>query len=44
MGKKTAYVVLNPILHRWFRDICFTCDGSLTIQVSPLLFNICMVI
>ncbi len=29
----------NPILHSWFRDSCFTCDGSLTIQVLPLLFN-----
>jgi hypothetical protein len=24
---------LNPILHTWFRDSRFTCDGSLTIQV-----------
>jgi hypothetical protein len=34
----------NPILHTWFRDSCFTCDGSSTIQVFPLLFNIGMVI
>ncbi len=26
----------------WFRDSCFTCDGSSTIQVFPLLFNIGM--
>jgi hypothetical protein len=30
----------NPILHTWFRDSCFTCDGSSTIQVFPFLFNI----
>jgi hypothetical protein len=30
---------LNPILHTWFRDKCFTCDGFLTIQVFHLLFN-----
>ncbi len=33
----------NPILHTWFRDSCFTCDGSSTIQVFPLLFKIGMV-
>ncbi len=28
---------LNPILHMWFRDSCFTCDdGSSTIQVFLL--------
>ncbi len=26
----------NPILHTWFRDSCFTRDGSSTIQVFPL--------
>ncbi len=26
---------LNPILHTWFRDSCFTCDGSPTIQIFP---------
>jgi hypothetical protein len=31
---------LNPILHTWIRDSCFTCDGSKTIQDFPLLFNI----
>ena len=30
---------LNPILHTWIRDSCFTCDGSKTIQDFPLLFN-----
>jgi len=30
-------VVINPI-HTWLRDSCFTCDGSSTIQVFPLLF------
>ncbi len=35
---------LNPILHTWIGDSCFTCDGSWTIQVSPLLLNIGMVI
>jgi hypothetical protein len=34
----------NPILHTWIGDSCFTCDGSRTIQVSPLLFKIGMVI
>ena len=34
----------NPILHTWFRDICFKCDGSPTIQVFPLIFYIGMVI
>jgi hypothetical protein len=33
----------NPILHTWFRDSCFTCDGSSTIKVSHLFFNIGMV-
>jgi hypothetical protein len=28
------YFSLNPILHMWFRDSCFTCDGSPTIQFS----------
>jgi hypothetical protein len=23
---------INPILHKWFRNSCFTCDGSSTIQ------------
>ncbi len=35
---------INPILHTWFRDSCFTCDGSSTIRVFPLLFHIVMVI
>ncbi len=35
---------LNPILHTWIGDNCFTCDGSWTIQVSPLFFKIGMVI
>jgi hypothetical protein len=35
---------INPILHTWFRDSCFTCDGSSAIQVFPLLFNIGMAI
>jgi hypothetical protein len=38
----TSY--LNPILHTWFRDSCFTCDGASTTQVFHLLFNIGMVI
>ncbi len=36
--------IFNPILHSWFRESCFTFDGSSTIQVFPLLFNIGMVI
>ena len=28
--------IFNPILHMWFRDSCFTCDGSLTIPVFHL--------
>jgi hypothetical protein len=35
---------INPILHTWFRDSCFTCDGSPTIKVFPLIFYIGMVI
>ncbi len=35
---------LNPILHTWFRDSCFTCDGSHTIQVFPWISYIGMVI
>ncbi len=35
---------INPILHTWFRDSCFICDGSSTIQVFPLLFKTGMVI
>jgi hypothetical protein len=35
---------VNPILHTWFRDSCFTCDGSPTIQVFPLNFYTGMVI
>ncbi len=35
----------NPFLHRWIRYSCSPCgDGSSTIQISPLLFNIGMVI
>ena len=37
-------VPLNPILHTWFRDSCFTCDGSPTIQGFPLIFYIGMAI
>jgi hypothetical protein len=33
---------LNPILHKWLRGSCFTCGGSSTIQVYPLLLNIGM--
>jgi hypothetical protein len=33
---------INPILHTWFRDSCFTCDGCPTIQVFPLNFYIGM--
>ncbi len=32
--------LLNPIIHTWLRDSCFTCD----VHVSPVHFNICMVI
>ncbi len=36
---------LNPILHTWFRDSCFTCDcWFINHTVLPLLFNIGMVI
>jgi hypothetical protein len=35
--------LFNPILHMWLRDSCFTCDGSSTIQLFPVLFNIGMV-
>ncbi len=27
----TVITNLNPILHMWIRDSCFTCDGSLTL-------------
>jgi hypothetical protein len=37
-------IFFSPILHMWLRDRCFTCDGSSTIQVFTLLFNIAMVI
>jgi len=40
----TIPMYFNPILHTWFRDGCFTCDGFSTIQVFPLLLNIGMVI
>ncbi len=43
-GVHGKYCIFNPILHRWFRDSCFTCDGVLTIQVFSLLFNIGMAI
>jgi hypothetical protein len=36
--------VVLPILHTWFRDGHFTCDGSSTRQVFPFLFYIGMVI
>ncbi len=41
---RQSILPLNPILHMWFRDNGFTCDGSSTIQVFPLLFSIGMVI
>jgi hypothetical protein len=49
LHKRRDYILvpiidLSPILHTWFRYSCFTCDSSSTIQVSPLLFNIGMVI
>ncbi len=28
--------ILNPILHMLFRDSCFTCDGSATIQACNI--------
>jgi hypothetical protein len=28
-------IVINPILHMWFRDSCFTLDGSSIIQGFP---------
>ncbi len=31
---------LNPILHTWFRDSCFTSDGSTTMWVLYLLLTI----
>ncbi len=34
----------TPILHTWLKDSCFTCDGSPTIQVFPLIFYIGVVI
>jgi hypothetical protein len=37
---KMCLPLINPILHTWFRDSCFTCDGFSTIQVFPLLFHI----
>jgi hypothetical protein len=40
-GMEKAF--LNPILHTWIGDSCFACDVSLTIQVSPLLFKIGMI-
>jgi hypothetical protein len=41
---KGRCLYVNPILHTLFRDSCFTCDGSPTIQVFPLIFYIGMVI
>ncbi len=40
---RASSFLINPILHTWFKDSCFICDGSSTIQVFPLLFNIGMV-
>ncbi len=37
-------LVLNPILHMWIMDSSFTCDGSPTLQVFPLIFYMGMVI
>jgi hypothetical protein len=39
----SSYGDFNPILRTWFRDSCFSCDGSSTIQVFTLLFNTGMV-
>jgi hypothetical protein len=35
-------LALNPILHTWFRDTCFTGDGCPTIQVFLLIVYIGM--
>jgi hypothetical protein len=35
---------VNPILQTWIKDNCFTCDGSSTIQVFPLILTIGMAI
>jgi hypothetical protein len=35
---------VDAILDTGIRDSCFTCDGSLTKQVFPLIFLIGMVI
>jgi hypothetical protein len=37
--RTTRIIFLNPILHTWFRDSCFTCDGSPTILNSTVLFK-----
>ncbi len=37
-------ITFNPILHMWFRYSYFTCNSSSNIKVSPLPFNIGMVI
>jgi hypothetical protein len=42
--EKSILFIFNPILHTWFRDSCFTCVGSPTIQVFPMIFYIGMVI
>ncbi len=34
-------VPINPILHTWFRDNCFTYDGSSTIQVYLFVGHFC---
>ncbi len=31
---------INPLLRKWFRDRCLTCDVSSTITVFPLMFII----
>ncbi len=42
--KEAWHGQINPILHTWFRDSCFTCDGSPAIQIFPMIFHIGMVI
>ncbi len=33
------FELVNPILHTWFRDSCFTCNSSWAVQVFLLLFK-----
>jgi hypothetical protein len=39
LNKISFFSSLNPILRTWFRDSCYTCDGSST-YVFPLLLKI----